>query len=64
LTIEESIHIKFAESNSLVKNAIKIDYFGEDFEKIFMKDSMAQEEDDNKKDDTNGEAQEIEVEPT
>jgi len=46
LTIEEYMHIKFKESNSLVKNVAEIDFLGEDFEKISMKDSTAQEEED------------------
>ena len=54
----------FEESNSLVKNVVKIDSLGENFEKIFMIDLPAQEEDDKKKDDTNGEYRNIEVEPT
>ena len=44
LTIEESMHMKFEESNSFVKNILEIDFLGEDFEKNFMKDSLAQEE--------------------
>ena len=49
LTIEESIHVKFEESNSHVKNVVEIDSLGENFEKISAKDSSAQEKDDNKK---------------
>ena len=64
MIIEESMHVKFEESNSLVRNVVEIDSLGEDFEKIFMKDSSAQEEDDKKKDDTNDEVQDVEVEPT
>ena len=60
LTIKESMHIKFEESNSLVKNIIKID----SLVKVFMKDSPAQDEEKNPKDDTNGEVQDVEVEPT
>ena len=64
LTIEKSMHVKFEESNSLVKNVVEIDFLSENFENIFMKDSPAQEEDDKKKDNTNGEVQDVEVEPT
>jgi len=41
LTIKESMHVKFEESNSLVKNivAYKIDFLGEYMEKMSMKDS-------------------------
>ena len=49
LTFEESIHVKFEESNSLVKNIVKIDFLGEDFEKISMKNSPVQVEDEKKK---------------
>ena len=45
MTIEESIHIKFEESNALVKNIIKINFLCEDIEKISLKDSPMQEED-------------------
>jgi len=55
LTIEKSIHVKFEEFNSLVKNVIEIDFLTEDIEKIFMKDSPAQEEKDKPKDNVNGE---------
>jgi len=37
LTIEESMHVKFEESNSLVKNVVEIDSLGENFEKNFMR---------------------------
>ena len=40
LIIEESMHVNFEESNSLVKNIVEIDSFGENFEKIFLKDSL------------------------
>ena len=58
------MHVKFEESNSLVKNVVEIDYLGEDFEKVFMKNSTAQDEEEKPKDDTNGEVQDVEVEPT
>jgi len=41
LTIEEFMHAKLEESNSLVKNIIEIDSLGEDFDKVFMNDSPA-----------------------
>ena len=59
LTIEESMHIKFKESNALVKNVIEIDCLGEDMEKITLKDSPLQENDKPK--DEHGEAQDVEV---
>jgi len=62
LTIEEFIHVKFEESNSLVKNIVEIDSLGENFEKISMKDSPAQDEEEKPKDDTNREFQDVEVE--
>jgi len=62
LTIEKSMHVKFEESNSLVKNVIEIDFLS-DLEKILLQDSPPQEE-DKPKDNTNGEVQDIEVEPT
>ena len=61
LTIEESMHVKFEESNALVKNVVEIDSSGEDMEKISLKDSPLQE-DDKPKDDEHGEAQDVEVE--
>jgi len=39
LTIEESIHVKFEESNTLVKNVVNIDSLGKDMEKITLKES-------------------------
>ena len=39
LTIEESLHVKFEESNALVKNVIEIDSLNEIMEKISLKDS-------------------------
>jgi len=42
LTIEESMHVKFEKSNSLVKNVIEIDCLGENYEKISMIDLLAQ----------------------
>ena len=62
--IEESMRVKFEESNSLVKNIIEIEFLDKDFEKIFMKDSPTQEGEDKKKDDTNDEDHNIEVETT
>ena len=56
MTIEESIHVNFEESNAFVKNIVEINSLGEDFEMISMKDSPAQKEDDKKKDDTNDKA--------
>ena len=64
------MHVKFEESNSLVKNVVETDSLGENFKKIFMIDLPAQEEDDKKEDDKkkkdniNGEDHNIEVEPT
>jgi len=62
LTIEESIHVKFEESNTFVKNVVEIDSLGEDMEKITLKDSPIEEE--KLKIDEQGEVQEVEVEPT
>ena len=56
------MHVKFEESNSLVKNIMQIDSLDKNFAKIFMKDSPAQEKDDKKKNDTNGKDHNIEVE--
>ena len=53
LTIEESMHVKFEESNTFMKNIIKIDFLSEDMEKIFLKDLPMQE--DKPKDDEHGE---------
>ena len=39
LTIEESIHVKFEESNVFVENVVEIDSLNEDMEKISLKDS-------------------------
>jgi len=64
MTIEESMYVKFEESNSLVKNGVEIESLGEDLEKIFMKDSLIQEEEDKLKDNANDEVQDIKVEPT
>ena len=57
------MHVKFEESNSLVKNIVEIDSLGDDFEKVSMKDSLAQDQEEKPKDDTNGVVQEFEVEP-
>ena len=45
MTIKASIHVKFEESNSIVKNVIEIDFLDEDMEKISLKDSSMQEDD-------------------
>ena len=39
LTIEDSINVKFEESNTFMKNVVEIDSLGEDMEKITLKDS-------------------------
>ena len=44
LTIEESMHVKFEESNDIVENVVKIDSLGEDMEKISLKDSPIQDD--------------------
>ena len=49
------MHVKFEESNSLVKNVVVIDSLGKDFEKVSMKNSPALDEEEKPKDDTNGE---------
>ena len=58
------MHVKFEESNNLVKNVVDCEIYslGEDIEKMSMKDSLMQEE--QLKDDANGEVQEVEVGPT
>jgi len=62
LTTEESRHLKFAKSNTFVKNVVEIDSLGEDMEKISLKGSPMQE--DNKpKDDEHGEVQDVKAEP-
>jgi len=58
LTIEESMHVKFEESNTLMKNVVEIDSLGEDMEKISLKDSPLQEV-DKPKDDEYDEVQEV-----
>ena len=40
LIIEESIHVKFEESNMFVENVVEIDSLNEDMEKISLKDSL------------------------
>ena len=60
LTIEESMHVKFEESNAFVKNVVEINSLGEDMEKISLKDSPIQED----KKEPNGEVQKDEVEPS
>ena len=62
MTIEESIHVKFEESNSFVKNVVEIGSLGEDVEKITLKDLPIEEK--KPKIDDQGEVQEVEVEPT
>ena len=62
MTIEESIHVKFEESNIFVQNVVEIDSLGEDMERITLKDSPLQE--DKSKVDVQSEVQEVEVEPT
>jgi len=64
LTIEESMHVKFEESNTLMKNVVEIDFLGEDIENVSLKDLQAQEDKYKPKDNTNGEIQDVEVEPT
>jgi len=44
LAIEESMHVKFEESNVVVENVVKIEPLGEDMEKLSLKDSPIQEE--------------------
>ena len=61
LTIEESMHVKFEESNTFVKNVVEIDSLGEYMEKITLKDSPIEEE--KPKIDVQSEDQEVEVEP-
>jgi len=61
LTIDESMHVKFEESNTFVKNIIKLDFLREDMEKISLKDSPMQEY--KPKDDEHSEVQDVEVEP-
>ena len=39
LTIEESMHVKFKESNVVVENVVEFDSLGEDMEKLSLKDS-------------------------
>ena len=62
MTIEESIHVKFEESNIFVKNVVKIDFLVEDMEKVTLKDSSIQE--DKPKLNKQGEVQAVEVAPT
>jgi len=57
LTIEESIHVKFEESNIFVKNVVEIDFLGEDMEKIALNDSPIEEE--NSKIDVQGEVKRL-----
>ena len=44
LTLEESMHVKFEESDTFVKNVIEIDTLGEDMEKVSLEDSPTQED--------------------
>ena len=62
MTIEESIHVKFKESNVFIENIVEIDSLGEDMERITLKDSPLQE--DKPKVDVQSEVQEVEVEPS
>ena len=62
MTIEESIHVKFEESNIFVKNVVEIVSLGEDMERITLKDSPMQEK-NKPKDDEYGGVQEVEAEP-
>ena len=72
MTIEESIHVKFEESNLFVKNVVEIDSLDEDLEKVTLKDTPTMG--GKPKDDEGSEAkveeaqgnenQTIEVEPT
>ena len=64
MTIEESMHVKFEERNSLVKNIVEIDFLGEVIKKILLKDSSAQENEVKPKDNTNSEVQDVEMEPS
>ena len=57
-TIEESMHVKFEESNAIVENVVEIDSLGENMEKISLKDSRIQED----KQEPIGEVQKDEVE--
>ena len=58
-TIEESIHVKFEESNVFVENVVEIDSLNEDMEKISLKDSPTLE--DMPKDDGGNKVQENEA---
>ena len=72
LTIEESIHVKFEESNSFVNNVVEIDSLDEGLEKVTLEDTPTMG--DKPKDDDGSEAkveeaqgnknQTNEVEPT
>jgi len=72
LTIEESIYVKFEESNMFVKNVVEIDPLHEDMERITLKDSptiasMPKDDEGNeaKENEAQGnEIQEDDVEPT
>ena len=61
-TIEESIHVKFEESNVFVKNVVEIDSLDEDMERVTLKDSPTIE--GMPKDDEENEVQEVEMETT
>ena len=60
LTIEESMHVKFEESEAFIKNVVEIDTLREDMEKVSLEDSPTQED----KQKLNSEVQEDEVEPS
>ena len=44
LTIKESVHVKFEESNVFVENVVEIEPLGENMEKLSLKDPPAQED--------------------
>ena len=57
MTIEESIHVKFEESNIFIENVVEIDSLSEDMERITLKDSPIKE--DAPKSDVQSEVQEL-----
>ena len=44
MIIEKSIHVKFEESNTFVKNTVEINSVSEDMKKIILKDPPIEEE--------------------
>ena len=72
MTIEESMHVKFEESNVFVENVVEIDSLNEDMEKTSLKDSptlgdMPKDDEGNEVQENKvqgNEIQEIEVETT